>query len=348
MKDVYNLYSFGAGSVQSLPKNMIKCDTKYVNQSTETDACLSNTIFASKLDLDTLKHELINRISDLRHEMLNTDLLSRSPVPITLLSSHSQSTIPDALSSTQSQSTSQSEDSQLPSQSSHFVTQPVSPSATSRNTNREPDEANDALNLNYNDDQPKTNRKIVIAGDSLLHRINSRKMMVNKIPSVKLTKRGDNLSGTVSRLTTYISKHSNVHLYIVLMAGTNDLSKRDVTPEVLIKELDDSITVIKRFSNVEQIFLCKIPQRFDHHNINTKVCLSNELLVERFLDTEDFLTVVDTVQPEIKFYYEDGLHFSNLGISKLCGIILSRLYKILAPTSHKSRVSARQNRKAFV
>ena len=71
--------------------------------------------------------------------------------------------------------------------------------------------------------------------------------------------------------------------------------------------------------NVGQIFLCKIPQIFDHHNINTKVCLFNELLAERFLDTEDFLTVVDTVQPEIKFYYEDGLHLSNLGISKLCG-----------------------------
>ena len=172
--------------------------------------------------------------------------------------------------------------------------------------------------------------------------------MVHKIPSVKLTKRGDNLSGTVSRLTTYISKQSNVHLDIVLMAGTNDLSKRDVTPEVLIKELDDSITVIKRFSNVGQIILCKITQRFDHHNINTKVCLFNELLVERFLDTEDFLTVVDTVQLEIKFHCEDGLHLSNLGISKLCGIILSGLYKILAPTSHKSHVSARQNRKAFV
>ena len=97
------------------------------------------------------------------------------------------------------------------------------------------------------------------------------------------------------------------------MAGTNDLSKRDVTPEVLIKELNDSITVIKRLSNVGQIFLCKIPQRFEHHNINTKVCLFNELLVERFLNTEDFLMVVDTVQPEIKFYYEDGLHLSNLG-----------------------------------
>ena len=49
--------------------------------------------------------------------------------------------------------------------------QPESPSATSRNTSREPDETNDALNSNYNDDQPKTNRKIIVAGDSLLHRI---------------------------------------------------------------------------------------------------------------------------------------------------------------------------------
>ena len=173
-------------------------------------------------------------------------------------------------------------------------------------------------------------------------------MTVNKIPSVKLTKRGDNLSGTVSRLTTYISKHSNVHLDIVLVASTNDLSKRDVTPEDVIKELDDSITVIKRFSNVGQIFLCKIPQRFDHNNINTNICLFNELLAERFLDTENLLMVVDTFQPELNIYYEDGLHLSNLGISKLCGIILSKLHKILPPTSNKSRVSARQNSKAFV
>ena len=95
-----------------------------------------------------------------------------------------------------------------------------------------------------------------------------------------------------------------------------------------------------------QILLCKIPPRFDHHNINTKVCLFNELLVECFLDTEDFLMVVNTVQPEIKFYDQDGLHLSNVGIAKLCGIILSKLYKVLAPASHRSRVRTRQNRHA--
>ena len=42
----------------------------FSRSSSETDACLSSTSFASKLDPDTLKDELINRISDLRHEML--------------------------------------------------------------------------------------------------------------------------------------------------------------------------------------------------------------------------------------------------------------------------------------
>ena len=59
LKDIYNLYSFGEGSIQSLPKNIIKCDSKYVDQCTQTDSCLSSIIFASKLDLDTLKSELM-------------------------------------------------------------------------------------------------------------------------------------------------------------------------------------------------------------------------------------------------------------------------------------------------
>ena len=313
LKDIYNLYSFGEGSIHSLPKNMIKCDSKYVDQCTQTDSCLSSTIFASKLDLDTLKSELMHKISDLRHEMLNTNL-SRSPMPNTLLSSHSQPTILDTLPFLHSQSVSQVEDSQFLLLSSEPDPQSVAPKIINENSYQ-------CNELDHNNNQPKSNRKIVIAGDSLLHRLNSRKTKVNNILSIRLTKRGDNLSGTVSRLSAYIGKDNNQQLDIVLLAATNDLSKRDVSSEDLMKELDDSITELKRFSNVGQIFLCKIPPRFDHHNINTKVCLFSELLAERFLDTEDFLTVVDTVQREIKFYYQDGLHLGNLGIAKLCGII---------------------------
>ena len=70
LKDIYNIYSLGGGSIQSLPKNMIKIDNKSQCQSVQTDSCLSNTIFASKLDLDTLRAELLNKITDIRHEVL--------------------------------------------------------------------------------------------------------------------------------------------------------------------------------------------------------------------------------------------------------------------------------------
>ena len=53
--------------------------------------------------------------------------------------------------------------------------------------------------------------------------------------------------------------------------------------------------------------------------------------------------VVDTVQQEIKFFYHDGLHLSNLNLAELYGIILSKLYKVLAPASHRSHVRSRQN-----
>ena len=324
LKDIYNLYSFGEGSIHSLPKNIIKCDSKYVDQCTQTNSCLSSTIFASKLDLDTLKSELMHKISDLRHEMLNTNL-SRSPMPDTLLSSHSQQpTIPDTSPFLHSQSVSQVEDSQFLLLSSEPDPQSVSPKIINQNSYQ----CSAIEHSNHNNNQSKSNPKIVIAGDSLLHCLNSRKMKVNNIPSIRLTKRGDNLFGSVSHLSAYIGKHNNQQLDIVLLAGTKDLSKRDVSLEDLMKEVDGSITKLKQFLNVGQIFLCKIPPRFDHHNINMKVCLFDELLAEHFLDTEDFLMVVDTVQPEIKFYYEDGLHLSNLSI---------------APASHRSCVRSRQN-----
>ena len=41
-------------------------------------------------------------------------------------------------------------------------------------------------------------RKVIIAGDSLLDRIHIKRMKVNDIPSAKLTKRDDNLWGSIA------------------------------------------------------------------------------------------------------------------------------------------------------
>ena len=86
--------------------------------------------------------------------------------------------------------------------------------------------------------KPQKSRKIVVAGDSLLHRMNANKMSVDNITSVKLTKKGDSLSGSTNRLKNYISRYDNDHIDLVLLAGTNDLANRKTSPEKLIEELD--------------------------------------------------------------------------------------------------------------
>ena len=125
-------------------------------------------------------------------------------------------------------------------------------------------------------------KKIRFVGDSLLHRMDVKKMKVSNIHSVKLTKRGDNLMGSMSRCKNYVAKHSDVILDVVLVAGTNDLSlklvagtndlsKKNSCPDDLINALDSALTDLTQFSNVQHVFIRKIPPRLDFHNINNKV-----------------------------------------------------------------------------
>ena len=53
-----------------------------------------------------------------------------------------------------------------------------------------------------------------------------KKIKVSDIDSVKLTKRGDNLTGSMSRCRNYVAKHSDEILYVVLLVGTNDFSNK--------------------------------------------------------------------------------------------------------------------------
>ena len=52
-------------------------------------------------------------------------------------------------------------------------------------------------------------------------------MKVSDIQSVKLTKRGDNLMGSMSQCKKYVAKYSDAKLDIILLAGTNDLLDKD-------------------------------------------------------------------------------------------------------------------------
>ena len=51
---------------------------------------------------------------------------------------------------------------------------------------------------------------------------------------------------------------------------------------------------------------------------------------QNFAENESVI-VIDTVPLEHDLFYKDGLHLSDTGLTKLCGIILSNLCKKLAP-----------------
>ena len=78
LKDIFNVYSLGGGSIQSLPKHMVRSETTYVSQEVQTDSCLSRTLFASKSEIEDLKTDLLGKISELREGIV---ALKNHPLP---------------------------------------------------------------------------------------------------------------------------------------------------------------------------------------------------------------------------------------------------------------------------
>ena len=70
--------------------------------------------------------------------------------------------------------------------------------------------------------------------------------------------------------------------------------------------------------------------RSDHAVINSKVSEYNDLVSHHFAKYESVI-VIHAVPIELDLFYKDGLHLSDTGLTKLCGIILSNLFKKLAP-----------------
>ena len=122
---------------------------------------------------------------------------------------------------------------------------------------------------------------------------------------------------------------------MVVLAGTNDLNRRNVTPQSLNDHLVDHIAVLRDFCKVKNIFVCKVDPCCDQHVINSKVCEYNELLDEHFFN-QDSLTVLPTIPLETSFLYKDNLHLSEKGLRQISRIILFN--QVLAPNSYKPRL----------
>ena len=185
IKDIFNLYCFGEGSLTSLPKHMLKSESRFISQEVQTDNILSKSLFATKSELDDVKTELLEKLTRLKQDLLDQMNSFGSSERVGVV--HDDNPTPTVNSGVSSQ-----------------------PSPTLQNTPSSVNSGSAEFQA-----QPEKSHQIT-AGDSLLHRLNTRKLKVDDIPSEKLVKRGDRLSGTITRFGNFLSKHTGEHIDLVL------------------------------------------------------------------------------------------------------------------------------------
>ena len=308
IKDIHTLFAFGEGTVKSMPKSLLK-QPDLANAETRSDVvCDLSQTYATKSELETVKQMVLDEISNLKNVVTPSSNITSMTI---------SDSLPDPVS---------------PSLVSSFP-----PAANAVNTSH----SNLGFDSQSRSNSVKRSDTMLFASDSLLNRMSIKRMNVGNYRSVKLTKPRDSLDGTVNRVRNHLSKHCNTKANVVLLAGTNDLSRRQTTPRKLFDELIDSINELKKFENIKTLFLCKLPPRSDHAVINRKVSEYNDLLSQHFAEYESVI-VTDTVPLERDLFYKDGLHLPDTGLTKLCGIILSNLFKKLAPhLRRRSRSTSR-------
>ena len=181
VRDIYSLYSLGEGAIQCLPKQMINCgDSRFVSEGVQTDNCLSNTVFASISDLDTVKSELTNKPSEVRNEILSIMNSNNTTIPLfpdTAPSFDCSLRVPDVnLKSSQHQAATIKNSAVIVEENNNFMQScSINSSVLGQDVNQP--NVTESVSDRY---EPK--RKIIIAGDSPLHRVNCRKMKVANIP----------------------------------------------------------------------------------------------------------------------------------------------------------------------
>ena len=133
---------------------MLKSESRFVSQEVQTDNVLSKSLFATKSELEYVKIELLEKLTRLKQDLLDQI--------IDFGSSERADVVQD--------------DNPTPTVNFGALSQP---SPTLQNT------------TSSVDSESAKSRKILIAGDSLLHRVNTRKLKVDDIPSEKLVKKAE-------------------------------------------------------------------------------------------------------------------------------------------------------------
>ena len=188
--DIYLMFAFGEGSIQSLPKHILKSDGRSTSdQSFQTNI---DSYFAQKDELNALRVELMSKIEEIKKSLLKAPEESSQKMPEQ--SSHECSMFTDSVMT-----------------KSMYDANPVD--AMSRSLPRNRAKSSPTTPLQPTEPEANSNSiKVIFIGDSLLHRMNAEKMNVGNIPGIKLTKPGDTLEGSVCRARDYLSKHCDQSL----------------------------------------------------------------------------------------------------------------------------------------
>ena len=83
---------------------------------------------------------------------------------------------------------------------------------------------------------------ILYVGDSMFHGLDEARMKVQNIRAIKQAKSGDTMKGVCERTRKFVQGNDKYDIEsIVILAGTNDLRHKNVTPESLVFQLRSKI-----------------------------------------------------------------------------------------------------------
>ena len=157
-------------------------------------------------------------------------------------------------------------------------------------------------------------KRILFAGDSLFHGLVERRLDVDDMKAVKMAQSGDTFEGVCQRALDFIKDQNDVEA-VVILAGTNNLSKKNCTPEdlldIVLKSVED---LTENFSG--KVFICQVPPRIDLYNVDSKINRFNDLLSISELSKHKNVILVETIGREVRYFniyngHCDGLHLNK-------------------------------------
>ena len=139
-------------------------------------------------------------------------------------------------------------------------------------------------------------KRILFVGDSLFHGLVERRLNVNDLKTVKTAMSGGAFNGACQR----VLDQGDVEA-VVILAGTNNLSKKNCTPEDLLDIVLKSLKELtENFSG--KVFICKVPPRIDLYNVDSKINLFNDLLSISELTKHKNVILVETIGREVRYF----------------------------------------------